>query len=119
MLNDVLSNIKNFLFVVCVFLFCVLISVKNKVYKIKSNIREIDNKIVVLNKEAEVVNLELTYLTTPERLKNIYANIKENNISIDFDDSVLVAKTQIKDIMELIPYYYAKIENNENSVAQK
>lgn len=119
MLKDLFTTIKNFLFILTLFLFCVLIFVKNKVYKIKSDIRDVNNKIVLLDKESEVVELELTYLSRPERLKNIYTKIKQIDIPMNLDGDILITRKQIKDIRGLIPYYYTKIENNKNSIAQK
>lgn len=119
MLNDVLNTFKNFLLITCVFLFYVMVFVKNKTFKIKKNIRDIETKIVMLDKEIEVIDLELTYLSNPNRLKNIYSKVKQIDIPTNIDDKTLIAKEQIKDIKTLIPYYYANIKDNKDPVAQK
>ena len=119
MLNDVLNTLKNFLFILSLCLFCVLIIVKNNIYKIKNNIRNIEHKIVMLDKEKEVIDLELTYLTSPNRLKNIYNKIKEEHLTTGVNNNILTVKGQLKNIRELIPYYYTKVENSKNSIAQK
>lgn len=114
MLNNIINTMKNFLFVLMLFLILVMIFVKVRVYKIKRNIREIENKILALDKEMEVLNLELTYLSRPERLKQIYYVIK--NVD-NIDNNGMLKVEQIKDIKLLIPYYYAKV-NNRESVAK-
>lgn len=119
MLNEALNTLKNFLFILSLCLFCVLIVVKNNIYKIKNNIRNIEYKIVMLDKEKEIIDLELTYLTSPDRLKNIYNKIKEEHLTTSINNNILTVKGQIKNVGKLIPYYYTKVENNKNSIAQK
>lgn len=110
MLNSFLNTIKNFFLILVLFLLLVMICVKIKVYKIKKDIRDIESKILALDKEMEVLNLELTYLSRPDRLKKIYYTI--NNTEKSTTDTLKVS--QIKDIKLLIPYYYVKINNNES-----
>ena len=119
MLNDMLNTLKNFLFILSLCLFCLLIIVKNNIYKIKNNIRHIEHKIVMLDKEKEVIDLELTYLTSPSRLKNIYKKIKDEHLTASVNNNILTVKEQVRNIRELIPYYYTKVENSKNSIAQK
>ena len=91
-----------------------MLIIKAKVYKIRKDIRDIENKILALDREMEVLNLEITYLTRPDRLKDIYFTIK----NINNDNKNIVSTNQIKDIKVLIPYYYVK-NNNKNSIAKK
>lgn len=120
MLNNALKTIKKFLSIFCIFLFFILIFTKNKIYKIKSDIRDVDDKIIRVEKEKEIINLELAYLSNPNRLKKIYAKIQNMNISnIDTNNNVILVKKQIKNMRELIPYYYTNANNNKDSIAKK
>lgn len=115
MLKNIINMIKNSLLLVLIFLLVTMLFVKSEVYKIKKNIREIDEKILALDKQKEILNLELTFLTRPERLKQIYKAMKDINLK---DNEDIVVTNQIKDIKVLIPYYYVK-NNTNNSIASR
>lgn len=117
-INNFLNFIKNFLLISSVFLFCILIFTKYKIFQLKKNIRNIESDIILLEKEKEILNLEIVYLTNPERLKKIYSKIKKMNIKT-FNNKELISVNQIKDIKNLIPYYYTKLEKYNNSMALK
>lgn len=112
MLNNLLNTIKNFLFILVLFLILIMFVIKVRVYKIKKNIRDIESKILALDREMEVLNLEFTYLTRPERLKQIYSVMQD--IDNDVGKKQILKAEQIKDIKLLIPYYYVKTNNNES-----
>ena len=114
MLRNLLKTIKNFLLILLLFLFVAMLFIKARIYKIKKEIRDIESQILALDKEMEILNLEITYLTRPERLKDIYYTIK----NVSNNNKIIVGTNQIKDIKVLIPYYYVK-NNSKNSIAKK
>jgi hypothetical protein len=93
---------------------------KYKIFNLKSNVRSIEKEIIQLEKQKNTLDLELAYLTRPERLKELYVKVKKLNNRY-FDDKELISINQIKDIKTLIPYYYAKLEqyNSKHSIALK
>jgi hypothetical protein len=94
--------------------------VKYRIFQLKANIRAIENDIRALERQKEVLNIELTYLTNPERLRKLYVEVKKLDVRT-FEGKELVSIDQIKNIKTLIPYYYSKLEkyNGKNSVALK
>ncbi|MDR1499224.1 MAG: hypothetical protein LBS34_02970 [Rickettsiales bacterium] len=93
---------------------------KYRIFQLKANIRAIENDIRALERQKEVLNIELTYLTNPERLRKLYVEVKKLDVRT-FEGKELVSIDQIKNIKTLIPYYYSKLEkyNGKNSVALK
>lgn len=99
--------LKNLFLTTSFIMFFVLISVKYKIFQLKKNIREIQENIVLLEKEKKILDLEIVYLSNPNRLKKLYAEVQKMNID-DFKNKELADIKQIKDIKNLIPYYYEK-----------
>lgn len=112
MLRNTLIYFKNFLALVSICLFSALFIVKWKIYNIKKNIIIIDCEITKVQEEIKIMETELSYLTNPKRLKQIYYKINKCN-----DCASILSINQIKSITDILPFYYAKYSENSKSVA--
>jgi cell division protein FtsL len=119
--NNFFSVLKNFFFITTVFSFGLSIFIKYKIFQLKNNVRAVENEIIQLEKQKNILDLELAYLTRPDRLKELYGKVKKLRNNEHFSNKELVSINQIRDIKTLIPYYYAKLEqyNSKHSIASK
>ncbi len=108
-IKDFLILFKNFLFISSFMSFFCLIGIKYRIFQLKKNVRDIQENIVMLEKQKKILDLEIVYLSNPNRLKRIYAEVQKMKIK-DFNDRELVTVKQIKDLKNLIPYYYEKAD---------
>lgn len=114
--KNCLIILKNLFLTTSFTMFFILISVKYKIFQLKKNIREIQENIVLLEKEKKILDIEIVYLSSPSRLKRLYAEVQKMNIN-DFKNKELADVKQIKDIKNLIPYYYEKTGGVGNFIA--
>lgn len=98
--RNFLKSLNSFLFMFNIFLLFVFVYTKYFMYKKKINIRYIDKKIVKTINEDRNYQIELTYLTNPERLKKIYEFLKINKIG-DFDKGRIINSYEIKTFDQL------------------
>ena len=87
--------------------------VKKQTYELKKDIVDIDAKINIITQNSYTLDIELAYLTSPERL-----NYLHNKLAEKINHSVIKI-SQVKEVEKIIPYYYAKTKliNSENPVA--
>jgi len=83
-----------------------MFSVKYTLYSLKREIVVIDREIQRNIEEKQILEAEWSYLTTPERLRNLLANNQEKYIVIEV--------AQIKKLETLAPYYLAKNKETGN-----
>lgn len=86
-----------------------LIIIKYKIYKLKDQIRIIDDNIFQLQNNKRTSAIEWSYLTSPDRLKKIYMNIEKNK-KITFEEREMITFNQIKNINNLLIYYYSQAD---------
>ncbi len=110
-IKEFLILFENFLFMSSFLSFFCLIGVKYKIFQLKKNIRDIQENIVILEKQKKTLDLEIVYLSSPNRLKRIYTEVQKMKIE-EFNNRELVTVKQIKDLKNLIPYYYDKADKN-------
>jgi hypothetical protein len=88
----------------------IMFSVKYSLYSLKREIVIIDKEIQRNVEEKQILEAEWSYLTTPERLRNLLANNQEKYI--------VIKVAQIKKLETLAPYYLAKSKKvGNNNVA--
>jgi hypothetical protein len=75
---------------------------------VKQDILRTETALENLRREVEGLDLEISYLTNPERLKSIYVNIGS-------PDKHLMGKDEIKALDELIPFYHFQYEKTASS----
>lgn len=107
--RESLLLVKRFLFFNSILLFLCLICVKYRIFQLKKNVRDIQENIVSLEKQKKILDLEIVYLSNPNRLKRIYAEVQKMNIE-NFNNKELITVKQIKDLKNLLPYYYEKAD---------
>lgn len=112
MLRNILIRFRDFLTLVSICLFFVLFIVKWKIYNIKKNIINIEYEITKLQEEIKIMETELSYLTSPKRLKLIYYRINKCSNCTN-----ILSINQIKNITDMLPFYYVKYSENSKSVA--
>ena len=81
--------------------------------------RNIDYNIAQLEEEKIKLSIEWTYLTTPEKLKELYKEIGEKYKG-SYNMKSFVSQKQIQDYSDLNNYYFAKSKyDNNNPVLSK
>ncbi|MDR1425918.1 MAG: hypothetical protein LBI70_02915 [Rickettsiales bacterium] len=94
-----MNNFKNTAILVNVFFFIALILVKIRVSSVGKDIAKMEIAIEKLGREIEGLNLEISYLTNPERLGLMYRSMGGTSWRI-------VDKNDIKVLEELMPFYH-------------
>lgn len=111
MLNTSIKKYKSLIFLkmIIITLLFLLITIKYKIYKLKDHIKIIDENIFQLQANKGTLAIEWSYLTNPERLKKIYLNIEKSK-KINFEERKMVSFNQIKNINNLLIYYYSQAD---------
>ena len=104
-----LSIIEKILLVLLVFVGSAMFCVRYKMYNISNNLKYLDNKIAKLNNEKELLGVELTYLTSTERILSII----EKDQSVLNDKDIINSK-QLKTKEEFARISMAKFKDDLN-----
>ena len=90
----ILNKLLNLILIVCFFIF---IFVRYKIFILKSSLKEIDIKIAEIKNKNAIFDIEISYLTNPERLARIYKEIYNR----DYDNDLLKIE-QVKNVTEIL-----------------
>ena len=99
---------------VCIVLFLTIamMGIKYKMYTLKMEIRNLENKIYSSSCNKDVLVTELNYLTSPERLMDIYLKLLEKNV---IDEQFVLSSDKIKDARVVARYYAEKYKENKRT----
>lgn len=107
MLRNILRFFNRFLAYILFASFVVFIFSQYKIFTLKASLKEIDVKISDIKNKNAILDVEIAYLTNPERLIKIYKSI----YSSDYSDNLLTIK-QVKNMTDLLLYNNKNKENN-------
>ena len=102
-----LNILEKFLLIFLVILGFSTFYIRYKMYNLSSNLKFLDKKIEKLNNEKELLTIELTYLTSTER---ILALIEKNNHILNNKD--IIASSQLKTMKEFAKMSLVKFSGN-------
>ena len=108
-LNNIIQTFNNLLLILVVTTFTMMIGIKAKAFQSGKQLRIYESQIASLEVESEMLKSQLAYLTTPQRLANLYNTLKEQQNY--FQNTNIVTKQQINDLNALFPYYLSKTES--------
>ncbi|MDR2077559.1 MAG: hypothetical protein LBP39_01175 [Rickettsiales bacterium] len=101
MLGDTLDNLRNAMIVINLCFFLIFITVKQKVLRAKKAVIAMENRMLELRRENEILDMELSYLTSPKRLENIYTSLNRNGEHIANVNEIIALNS-------LLPFYYGQ-----------
>ena len=109
MLRIILKFFNKFLTYILLVCFLVFIFTQYKIFLLKTSLREIDLKINEIRHKNAILDVEISHLTSPERLIKIYKEV----YNIDYSDNLLTIK-QVKNTTDMLLYYHSKNKENKN-----
>lgn len=99
MLKNILEFFNRFLSYILLVSFIIFIFTQYKIFVLRTSLKEIDVKISDIKNTNAILDVEIAYLTNPERLIKIYKNVYDT----DYDNSLLTVK-QTKNMTDLLLY---------------
>lgn len=110
MLKTIFELFNKFLSFILFICFLFFIFIQYKVFILKVSLKEIDLEINKIKHKNAILDVEISYLTDPERLIKIYKEIYGN----DYSNNLVTIK-QMKNMTEILLYHHNKNkENNKN-----
>lgn len=103
MLKDILENFKNTLVIVNLCLLLTLILVKRRGFLMQRDVVEIETTTERLRRDMEELDIELSYLRSPERLRAMC-------LDMDSPRGHIMSRNEIRILDELIPFYNLQYE---------
>jgi cell division protein FtsL len=107
MLENVLSNFKNTMTIINICFFLIFIFVKQRVFQAKKAVFAIESRAIELQKESEMLEVELSYLTNPDRLKAIYYSLAK-----DRDSEHIANIDEISTVNNFLNFYLGQHKKN-------
>ena len=107
MLRNILRFFDKFLMYILFASFVVFIFTQYKIFILRTSLKEIDMKISEIKNKNAILDVEIAYLTNPERLIKIY----KSEYNMDYIGNLLTIK-QMKNITDFLLYNKNK-ENRE------
>lgn len=99
MLRNILKFSNKFLSYILLISFIIFVFTQYKIFILRTSLKEIDAKINDIKNRNAILDVEIAYLTNPERLIKIYKNIYNE----DYSNNLLTIK-QMKNITDLLLY---------------
>ncbi|MDD2840432.1 MAG: hypothetical protein PHY80_04935 [Rickettsiales bacterium] len=112
-----LSFSQNFLLIIGIIIAVLMFCVRYKMFIISQDLVALDTRIEKLQKDKELLNIELTYLTSTERILNLI----DKNPEI-LNDKDIIKSSQLKTTREFVALSLAKAKNqiyNDKRIAKK
>lgn len=107
MLRNILKFFNRFLTYILFASFVAFIFSQYKIFILKTSLKKIDVKISDIKNKNAILDVEIAYLTNPERLIKIYKSV----YNTDYSDNLLTIK-QVKNTTDLLLYNNRNKENN-------
>ncbi|MDR3078673.1 MAG: hypothetical protein LBU15_01400 [Rickettsiales bacterium] len=107
-LMTILENFRNTLAILNLGLFLGLVYTKKKGFSRRREIATVEISLRGVQREIDGLDLEISYLTNPERLRSICADL-------DGPPKHIVGRDEIRVLDELIPFYRMQQEKTASS----